>query len=126
MALIVPEGLKNATEEQLCAILEVMYHVANSDGVFSHEELTHFLDVGNIISGGRISAARLAIIVHGWEERPAVDIGARFEELASILSTPHHREMACNLAAQLAEADDAILRPEQHMLDLLGRKFFAS
>lgn len=126
MAIIVPEGLKHATEEQLCAILEVMYHVAKSDGVFSHEELTHFLSVGNTISGGKISAARLAIIVHGWEQRRTRDVSSRFDELTYVLSTPHLREMACNLAAQLAEADDAVLKPEQRLLDLLGRKFFGA
>lgn len=126
MAIIVPEGLKRATEEQLCAILEVMYHVAKSDGDFSHEELTHFLATGNVISGGKISAARLAIVVHSWETRGPIDLGNRFEELAQILQTPHQREMACNLAAQLAEADDAVRRPEQQVLELLGRKFFGS
>lgn len=124
MALIVPAGLKDATEQQLCALLEVMYHVAKSDGVFSHEELTHFLAVGNTISAGKISAAQLAIVVHGWEQEPVKDIGARFEELAQVLLSPHHREMACNLAAQLAESDDAVLRPEQDVLNLLGEKFF--
>lgn len=124
MALIVPEGLKDATEQQLCAILELMYHVAKSDGSFSHEELAHFLTVGNTISGGKISAARLAVVVHGFEQQQVNDIGARFEELAEVLKAPHHREMACNLAAQLAESDDTVLRPEQDVLNLLGEKFF--
>lgn len=124
MALIVPEGLQRATEQQLCAILEVMYHVAKSDGEFSHEELTHFLSVGNVITGGKISAARLAIVVHGWETQGPVDLGSRFEELAEVLGTAHLREMACNLAAQAAEADDAVLAGEQQVLELLGQKFF--
>lgn len=126
MALIVPEGLKSATEEQLCAILELMYHVAKSDGEFSHEELTHFLSVGNVITGGKISAARLAIVVHGWETQGTVDLKRRFEELAEVLKTPHLREMACNLAAQAAEADGAVLSGEQKVLELLGEKFFGS
>lgn len=126
MDIIVPEGLKQATDEQLNAILEVMYHVAKSDGVFSHEELAHFLSVGNIISGGRISAARLAVLVHGWGERQPVDIATRFAEIAQVLRAPHHREMACNLAAQLAESDDAVLRPEQEALELLGQIFFGA
>ncbi len=124
MAILVPEGLKNATQEQLVALLEVMYYVANSDGVFSTEELTHFLNVAETISGGKLNPGELGIIANGWAERDAVDLPQRFTELAQILKTPHEREMACNLAAQLAEADDAVLRPEQDILDLLGRIFF--
>lgn len=126
MAIIVPEGLERATEQQLCAILEAMYHVAKSDGDFAHEELAHFLSVGNVITGGKISAARLAIVVHDWETRGTVDLESRFEELAQILGTPHLREMACNLAAQAAEADDAVVSGEQAALNLLGKKFFGS
>jgi len=124
MAIVVPEGLRDATDEKLHAILELMYFVAKSDGVFSHEELTHFISVGSVISGGKIDAARLAILVEGWESRAPLDIESRFREVSRVLTTPHEREMACNLAAQLAEADDAVLRPEQKLLDLMGRVFF--
>jgi tellurite resistance protein len=101
MALLVPEGLKDASEDKLCAILEVMYYMAKSDGVFSHEELVHFLRVAEAISGGRITPAQVAIFVSEWSS-----------------------EMTCHLAAQLAEVDDAVLAPEKHMLDFLGRTFF--
>lgn len=124
MAILVPEGLKNATREQLRAILEVMFYVARSDGVFSTEELTHFLHVAETISGGRLNPGELGVISNSWAERPDADLEARFVELGKVLSTPHDREMACNLAAQLAEADDAVLRPEQEVLDLLGKVFF--
>jgi len=129
MTILVPEGLRHATDEKLHAILELMYLVAKSDGVFSHEELNHFISVGSAISGGRIDAARLAILVEGWESRARSDfaepdIEGRIISISGVLTTPHEREMACNLAAQLAEADDAVLRPEQKLLDLMGRVFF--
>ena len=124
MALIVPAALKNATEEQLCAVLEVMYYVAHSDGVFSEEELAHFLQISNAISGGKITAAKLGLIVGAWSQREQIDPALRFSQLAQVLTTSSERELACNLAAQLAEADDAVLVPEQSMLDLLGRTFF--
>lgn len=124
MAILVPATLKNATEEKLCAVLEVMYYVARSDGVFSEEELAHFLRISNMISGGKLTAAKLALIVGAWSQRPHIEPAERFLQLAQVLTTSSERELACNLAAQLAEADDAVLVPEQSMLDLLGRTFF--
>jgi uncharacterized tellurite resistance protein B-like protein len=126
MAILVPAALKDATEEQLCAVLEVMYYVAHSDGVFSEEEITHFLRVANAISGGKITAAKLGVVVGGWSQREEIKLEDRVTELAKILQTPTQREIACNLAAQLAEADDAVLVPEQDALQLIGRTFFPS
>jgi uncharacterized tellurite resistance protein B-like protein len=126
MTILVPEGLRHATDEKLHAILELMYLVARADGVFSHEELSHFISVGSTISGGRIDAARLAILVEAWGEQTSSHIENRIIEISHVLTTAHEREMACNLAAQLAEADDAVLRPEQKVLDLMGRVFFGS
>lgn len=124
MPIIVPEELRDAPEECLLATLEVMYHVARSDGELSTEELAHFLGVASIISGTKISAAKLAIVVDGWEKRTDFSVRERFCQLREVLSTPQQRELACNLAAQLAEADDSVLKPEQKMLDLLGETFF--
>jgi hypothetical protein len=126
MMLAVPEGLKNTSQENLCAILEVMYYMAKADGVFSHEELAHFLKIAEGISGGRITPGHLGVLVMGWAGREGVQAEARIREIAALLTDPYEREMTCNLAAQLAEADDAVLVPEKHMLDLLGRTFFPS
>lgn len=124
MALSVPEGLKDTSEEKLCAILEVMYYMAKSDGVFSHEELVHFLRVAETISGGRITPAHLAILVSEWSHRRGDEVKERIVAISQLLIDNYEREMTCHLAAQLAEIDDAVLAPEAHMLDLLGRTFF--
>lgn len=124
MMLAVPEGLKNTSQEHLCAILEVMYYMAKADGVFSHEELAHFLKVAEGISGGRVTPGHLGVLVMGWAEREGVNAESRIREIATLLTDPYEREMTCNLAAQLAEADDAVLAPEKRMLDFLGRTFF--
>jgi hypothetical protein len=124
MAFAAPEGLKNTTDENLCAILEVMYYMAKSDGVFAHEELVLFLKVAETISGGRITPGRLGILVNDWESRSSDTVEARIEEIASLLTSSYEREVTCNLAAQLAEIDDAVLAPEKNLLDFLGRSFF--
>lgn len=124
MALLVPEGLKDASEDKLCAILEVMYYMAKSDGVFSHEELVHFLRVAEAISGGRITPAHVAILVSEWSSRRGEEVKERIVAISEVLTERYEREMTCHLAAQLAEVDDAVLAPEKHMLDFLGRTFF--
>jgi len=68
-------------------------------------------------------AAELGLRVHEWA-RGTKQVEARIAQIATLFTDPYEREMVCNLAAQLAEADDAVLAPEHHMLELLGRTFF--
>src|SRR5690606_4700832 len=108
---------------RLCSILEVMYYMAKADGVFSHEELAHFLKVAEGISGGRVTPGHLGVLVSGWETREQMTSEERIPQIAGTITDSYEREMVCNLAAQLAEADDAVLAPEQRMLDFLGKAF---
>lgn len=124
MTLRVPAALASASEDKVRAILEILFYMARADGVFADEELAYFLRVAEPISNGRVTAAHLGVAVGEWSKRSGREIEERITQLARLFDDSYEKEMVCNLAAQLAEVDDAVLVPEQYMLDFLGRTFF--
>lgn len=112
-------ALRDASVEQLVAVLEIMHFVAKADGFLSADELRHFLKFAKTISSGKISAARLGEVVSNFGKRKVEDIRARLAELKEVLGSPEVCRAAYDLASKMAAADGKLESTEMKVLDLV-------
>ncbi len=116
MAIVAPAGFKDSGNSELLAMIELMYLVAQADGVFSPEERREFLGHVESLSEGRVGSRELALLVEHWSAESAPPIGERLAHLAEQLPDETSRRIAYGLALEVADADGEFVASEGALL----------
>lgn len=117
------EGLADTGTQELLAMIEVMFLVAQADGVFSPNERRSFLAHVQSLSEGKIGVPELTSLVERWGSAESLDVSERLTELAVLLPDETSRRIAYGLAMGIAEADGQVLESESVLLFQIAKTF---
>lgn len=116
MAIVAPAGFQDTGTSELLAMIELMYLVAQADGVFSPEERREFLEHVESLSEGRVGSRELSLLVEHWGTESAPPLQERLAHLALQLPDETSRRIAYGLALEVADADGEFAESEAKLL----------
>lgn len=116
MSTLASQELASAGTEELLAIIEILFLVAQADGVFSPEERQTFLEHVHALSQDKLETPELSNLMDRWGTLEALDVSERLEQLAALLPSETSRQRAYALAWGLAATDGQIMESESVLL----------
>lgn len=116
MSTHAPQGLADAGPEELLAIIEILFLVAQADGVFSPEERQAFLEQVHSLSEDKLELPELSNLLDRWGTLESLDVSERLEQLAALLPDERSRRLTYGLAWGLAATDDQVMESEAVVL----------
>jgi tellurite resistance protein len=109
---------------EVAALVEIMYFVAQADGEFSIPERRNFLETVQAISEGHLDSTELLEMIENAEVGLRDQgLPKRLESLRAILTDELTRRLAFGLGTKIAMADGAVAPAETAILDAIADAF---
>lgn len=115
------QGLADVGTQELLAMIEVMFLVAQADGEFSSEERHTFLEHVESLTENKVGIPELTTLVDRWGTLESLDVSERLDQLAALLPGETSRRIAYDLARAIAETDGQVMESEAVLLFQLAQ-----
>ncbi len=116
MSARAPQGLADASTQELLAMVEIMFLVAQADGVFTPEERQTFLEHVQSLSEDKMGLPELSGLVDRFGTLESLDVSERLDQLATSLPDDTSRRIVYGLAWGIAATDGQVMESESVLL----------